>query len=352
VSWESGRSRPPSGPLHGSRCGSLAGGALTFCALACAEPSAPAHLGELERRPGAVVELARVEDERVALVTVERIVAAQQIPFDEGMRLAIFDALCAREARARDLDRVSSFEIATHLARGVLDDELERARDLGPPSADELRAFTAEHRLEVARPEVVVVVHALLRLSAEATPAEVASVQRRADALAVRLREAARPLAGSTAPNYTPRPGLTLTRLPKDPALTALEAAAREVDGSSVIFEQLAPFARDGNTVVDDTPFALDTTFTASAFGLTRRGDVTGPIRSPFGLHVIVLLDRIAGQELTEDELLRSASTSIYGARARRALDRTLAELRANTPIDLDPAVDEALGRVDVKGPQ
>jgi hypothetical protein len=328
------------------------GSALTLAALGCNEPTAPPRLGELEPGPGAEVQLARVDDERVALATVERIAKAQGISIDEALRLAIFDALCAREARARDLDRASSFEIATHLARRVLDEELQRARDQGPLTVAELRAFAAENRLEVARPEVVVVAHALLPLSSEATPAEVASVERRADAVAARMRAAASAASGSLAPNYTPRPGLSLARLPKDPALGELEAAARAVEGPSVTFEQLPPLARDGTTVVDDAITTMDSTFTAAAFGLARRGDVGGPTRSQFGFHVIVLLDRIAGQQLSDDELVRAYSETMLGARARRELERSLKDLRASTLVELDPAVDEALARVEAKGSQ
>lgn len=348
MSSDRGRSLP-SRRFPGPSFGPLLSGAF-FAALCCNEPTAPPRLGEFELGPGAEVQLARVDDEHVTLATVERIANAQGISIDEALRLAIFDALCAREARARDLDRAVSFEIATHLARRVLDEELQRARDQGSLTVAELRAFAAENRLEVARPEVVVVVHALLPLSPEATPAEVASVERRADAVAARVRAVASAASGSVAPNYTPRPGLSLARLPKDPAFAALEAAARAVEGSSVNFEQLPPLARDGNTVVDDATSAIDPTFTAAAFGLARRGDVVGPIRSPYGLHVIVLLDRIAAQELGDEELVRAYSETMLGARARQGLERSLRDLQASTPVELDPAVDEALGRVDATG--
>lgn len=353
MSFRRRRSRPDRGPFFGHVGGPLVAGALAIpIELGCGDSGTPPRVGDLGRGPGSDSQVALVDDERVALESVERIASAQQVSLDEALRRAIFDALCAREARARDLDRRSSFEIATHLARGVLDDELQRAREQGPPTAEELRAYRAEHRLEVARPEVVVVVHGLVSLSAEATPDEVASAERRASGLATRMRVAGRALAGSVAPNFTPRPGLTLARLPRDPGFDRLEAAAREGEGNDLTFEQLPPFGRDGTTWVDEASLSLDPTFSASAFGLSRRGDVAGPIRSPFGLHVIVLLDRLPGLELTDDEIVRAFSDVVYGARARSALDRTLKELRAGTTIEFDPAVDEALGRVVAKGPQ
>jgi hypothetical protein len=327
--------------------------AWLLVASGCSDPSAPPRVGELERGPGGDVALAaRVHDERVAVETVERIAEAQAIPFEQALRLATFDALCATEARARNLDRPSSFEISSHLARRVLDEELERARESGAPTAAELASFVQQNRLEVARPEVVVVVHALFPVAADASSDEVATAERRARELAARWREASREVTRSAVPNYTPRPGLTLQRLPRDPTYASLESTAREVGGTGVTFEQLAPFDRSGNVVVDEPGFSLQPTFTAAAFTLVRRGDVADSVRTPFGIHVILLLDRITGRELSDDELRRSFSEAIFGMRARTVLERTLKDLRATVPIELDTAVDEALGRVVAKGPQ
>ena len=296
--------------------------AASLCAACRGEPApppAPAP-GAAALPPGVV---ARVGGLDVAAESVARVAAAQKIPLDRAREAAVRDALLAAGARERRLDEALRAEIHAVLARRVLRQLLDDAALAGPVTDEELRAATERHWIELDRPEAFRTVHAVVRLKADAD----AATRDRARALAQAIRAAvagARDVALRTQP-----PQASSGRPPADPAAEAFQEAARAVpaDGLEVVAEPLAPVTAAGRVLVPGRQ-QLDPDFARAAAALSARGDLSPPVTSSFGVHVLLLLERIPPSLIPEDERRRLVHDEVMSDRARAAHARLLATLR------------------------
>ncbi|WP_437736714.1 peptidylprolyl isomerase [Sorangium sp. So ce1335] len=257
---------------------------------------------------------------------VARIAAAQQIPPAQARDAAVRDALFAAEARARGLDQAPEVqrEITAALARRLLHRLKEEAAGAGPVTDDELRAATERHWLDLDRPEGYRTVHAVVRLSADADEA----TREKARVLAEAIRKAvlsARDLAQRSEP---PRPA-EARQPPSDPAADAFISAAKAVpaDGLEVVAQPLPPVTAAGRALTLE-PQQFDADFARAAASLAARGDLSAPVASSFGVHVVMLLERIPAQVVAVEERRALVRDEVVTERARAAQSKLLEALR------------------------
>lgn len=314
--------------------------ALTTAAVAagaCRSRETPST-GALPPREGALRTgvVARVGEVEILAESVARIAAAQGIGAREARDLAVRDALFASEARAGWFDRgPARVAIRGALARLALRDILAEAMRAGPVTDDELRDATARRWLELDRPPGFRTVHAVVRLD------ENADGTRRERALAIAeavLRAVASVVSADPAP---PPAGAS------DPLVESFREAARTVphEGFELIVEPLPPLAADGR-VLEPGGRELDTDYARAASLLVERGEVGPPAVSRFGVHVIMLLERLPASGVPVEERRRLVRDEVVAGRARAVQNRLLEGMRQDSTID--HGVDAQLALVPV----
>lgn len=315
--------------------------ALGGCGSGKEAPPPPSASGELA--PGTV---ARVGRHAVTVPLVAHVAQAQRVPLPEARDRAVRDALLASEAEALHLDQSADVQMATRaiLARRLLQD-LAGESAKAPISDEELRAATEQHWLELDRPEGFEVVHAVIRLDPKDDEAKRAAARTLAEAMRAalaplheRLAELPRP-----APSPDPRsPG------PDDPLGEAFIKAAEAAPhvGFELRAEKLQPFAADGR-VLDPSGRGYDADFARGAATLKERGELTPVVSSPFGMHVIMLLERTPEQRVPEAERRAKLHDEILRVRARGAAEQVLAGARSRASRASD--ADALLARVGVE---
>jgi peptidyl-prolyl cis-trans isomerase C len=275
---------------------------------------------------------ARVGAEEIPVALVGRIAAAQRISPAQARDAALRDALFAAEARARGLEQAPDVqrEINAVLARRLLHHLSEEAANAGPVTDDELRVATERHWLELDRPEGYRTVHAVVRLAADADEATRARAKELVEAVRAAVASA-REVALRSAP-----PPATGPRQPPpaDPAVDAFVSAAKGVptNGLELVAEPLPPVTAAGRVLAAESQ-RFDPDFSRAAASLAARGDLSAPIPSRFGVHVIMLLERIPAQVVPVEERRRLVRDEVVTDRARAALARLLEGLRREPKV-------------------
>lgn len=281
----------------------------------------------------------------IATSTIFDIARAQRVSPADARERAVSDALFALEARRRKLDASHERELASVLARRLAADILAQAKAEGPVRAEEIDTVLEKRWWDLKRPEAFFTVHAIVMLKPDADPALV----KRAEAVAAAIREAVLPVA--EAAKKTPQPPQPASeRILVDSLTTSFIEAAKAVpkDGLEVRLEQLVPIARDKYTVVPGPRNPYEPAFVAGATALQSRGDVSPPVRSSFGLHIIALLGRYPGHELSDEELATLLAPDVYDLRARKITDELLARLHKENVVDVERNADALLSQVRI----
>lgn len=286
--------------------------------------------------------IARVGDAPVRSEEVARIAAAQSISVKEARDLAIRDALFAEEARARGVDVDPQVNAAASgvLARALVQQIAAEAEARGPVTDEELDAVTARHWTELDRPEAARVVHAVVMLPKDA-PAD-----RRASAIALAdaIRKSVSPAideAHRTSPPSAEQRGV------EDPVVAVFKKAIADVPKNNleVRVEPLAPVVLDGRTLDGQR---YDETFAKAAMDLAKRGDLSPVTETPFGFHVMLLLERVPGHSVPREERRAMVREEVMSTRARAAKDKLLEQLHHPGAVAIDRSVDAALALVPV----
>jgi predicted metal-dependent hydrolase len=290
--------------------------------------------------------VAHVGDAAISKETVLGIAKAQNISPREATELAVRDALFAQEALARRLDVLHERDLDATLAKALAASILEQVKAEGPIRDDEITQLVAGTRTLngenysylVDRPEAWVTVHAVVKIAKDADEDTVKRAKKVADA----IRDAVKPI-GARAKETIPLAG------PDHEGGQFLDVAkAVDKQGFDVAIEALPPVGADSFTVLPNGRSPFDPRFTAGAVALKQRGDLSEPVRSDFGWHVIMLLDRIPGQQLSMPELKELFEDYVYDARARKVTEPLLAELRKSNPSDIVRNSDALLALIHV----
>ncbi len=269
---------------------------------------------------------ARVGAVEIPIDLVARIAAAQRISPAQARDVAVRDALFAGGARDRGLDKQPEIqgEISAALARRLLHSLKEEAESQGPVTDEELRAATERHWIELDRPEGFRTVHAVVRLPADADDATRQRARELADAIHTAV-SSTREIALRSEPPRAPGS----RQPPTDPAADAFISAAKGVaaGGLEVVAQLLPPVSAAGRALTPE-PQHFDVDFSRAAASLVARGDLSQPVRSSFGVHVIMLLERIPAQIVAVEERRRLLRDEIVTDRARAAQSKLLEALR------------------------
>ncbi|MGK3981826.1 peptidyl-prolyl cis-trans isomerase [Sorangium sp. So ce136] len=299
--------------------------AAAACLCACAAWAAlsTAAKGALPLPPDLAARVGAID---IPVDSVARIAAAQRISPAQAADAAIRDALFAAEARGRGLEQDPEVqrEIRAVLARRLLHRLKEEAESAGPVSDDELRLATERHWLDLDRPEGYRTVHAVVRLSADADEATRAKARALADGIRAAV-VSAREVALRSEPPRAAGTGHT----PSDPAADTFISAAKGVaaEGLEVVAQPLPPVTAAGRTLTPE-PQPFDVDFSRAAASLVARGDLSAPVTSSFGVHVIMLLERIPAQVVPVEERRVLVRDEVVTERARAAQAKLLEVLR------------------------
>ena len=313
---------------------------LAFTQPACdgGQAAAPAPAPVAGLGPGVV---ARAAGLSVTAPTVGGIAAAQRVDAATARDLAVRDALFAAAALEAKVQRTPDVAFATTsiLARALLHDLQRESEAVGDVTDEELDQATKRHWFDFDRPEAFRVVHAVVRY---AEKDDAARKKKGAD-LADAIRRAV--LATRADPNAPP---VTTDAGVVDPLVTAFRTAAESVpaDGLEVAVEELPPIAADSRVVAREGGHMVPE-FANGAAALAARGDVSIPVVTNFGSHVLLLLERLPPVSVPADERRRQVREEVILSRQRIAEKALLEKLRAS--VQLDSAVDSILGSVPVE---
>ena len=294
---------------------------------------------------------ARVGEMRVSLTSVGKVAGAQQVAPAAARDLLVRDALFSAGAVDTGLDREPATALAVDaaLARALLRSLLAEAEQTGPVSDDELRDTTARHWLDLDRPESSRTVHALVRAKGKAQVPSKLLVEA-AQLLSRELAPIAREAAASSPPTAEvgrqPPEDPMVARF-KDAATAAFERVKAQVGADiELVAEGLPPVTAEGRVVTPQSG-GFDETFARVAAALRARGDLSVPTETPFGVHVILLLERLPAHVVPAEERRALLREEVISARATRLREQLLERLRAG--MEIDRSADALLALVSVE---
>jgi hypothetical protein len=212
------------------------------------------------------------------------------------------DALAAEGGVARGLDRDPTvlWQSTSALARQVPTRLLDEGAAQGPPRDDELALVSVQHAIVLRSPTL-----------------------REEDAVALAAAIHRAVLGALSGEDFKAR----------------VNAVAH--GDAKVIVEGVGPFGADG---VDSTGGSLDAGFVAAAFALRAPRETSPVVGSPFGWHVIQLVERRVAEGSPVDRA-RELGPAIVRMRARTRVDALLRARTERATIAISPAADALLAK-------
>jgi hypothetical protein len=247
---------------------------------------AVARVGDVVLRPSLIADVARARGSSAS-------VAAEEL---------VRDALAAEGGLARGLDRAPEvlWQSTSALARRVPMRLLDEAAAQGPPTDDELALVSVEHAVVLRSPTL-----------------------REEDAVRVAAAIHQAVLGALSSEDFQAR------------------ANAVAHPHAQVIVQGVGPFGADG---VDSTGGSLDAGFVAAAFALRSPRETSPVVASPFGWHVIQLVERSAAEGSPVDRM-RELGPAVVRMRARMRLDELLRARTERAIVAISPAADALMAK-------
>lgn len=325
-----------------------------IAAIGCdaSEPSTSSNGPYAELPEGAAAQVGSVT---IPATAVARVAAEQSVEPRAARERLVHDALLAAGARRGPEAERQDVQgtVRTILAQAVLRQLWQHAQRTAPSPA-ELGEWARRRWIDVDWPVGYRTVHAVAMVAEDAPASDRARARALAERWLLPAAAAARVARQELAPNREGEARFRFDRrLIVDAAAKEFIAAIRAVDGTGqkAQVERLPVVAADGRVIDYGAPPGAEFVreFTAAAAQLSRRGDLSDVVESPFGYHVILLLERLPARQLPEAERRRVLSTDVWRSRAEhqhRALRR---RLRETTAVDVVTNVDALLGLVSVE---
>lgn len=306
-----------------------------FASVACSQRSAPLSTpAPLAANAAArVAGAARLDAIDLPVDLVARVSSAREVAPRAAVDALVDDALLAQGAASTGLDADPTLAWRLTAARaGYVATRLrDDARAAGHPTDAEVARVTESHWREVALPEQVRVIHAVvLRPKPPNAPDPPAPLSPQ---VASRARAIAREIANAVGPATSD---------------ADFESRANAVahDGFDVKIERLPPFIADGRVSQQGSSDIMDETFAAAAFTLKAPGATSAVVESPFGWHVIRLLEQLPAQEIPLERRRSLFEEEIFSARARAARESLLAQASSRAPVEVSTAAEELMAAV------
>lgn len=263
---------------------------------------------------------ATVDGVPIPIELVQRVADAQRVELRTARERLIQDLVAARAAERRLLDESPAvrWRLRTLLGRATLDTLAAAARAQGPPTDSEVAELTERYWRQFDRPEAVRVIHAVVRPPKKNNAANGSD---RAKLVAKAVHDAVR--SAKNADDF--------------------EACVRSVpnDGLEVVVERLPLFARDGRMI--EGQGGMNQTFAVAAHDLVVEGDLSGIVETPFGWHVIRLLERVAASRVPLEERRAAFSEETVAKRIRTAVDARMAVRQPGSSVQIAPAAESIL---------
>lgn len=269
--------------------------------------------------PGIV---ARVGDENITAGLLTAVAKQQNLSKQAAERVVFGQALLATEARTR-FEGTGLIRVGERAAysRALLDRIREEAKAGGPAKDSELRELRDERWMDFDRPVAVRTAHAVVISKGEADDAA-------AKAAAERIAEATR---GVSDPEKFWELANAVDTSPLDKRVEGLPFMT--ADGRAVYLDSADPRRAKKQS--------FDPAFAKAANAIAEVGQQSGVVKSKFGYHVILLLERVDAQRYELSELRPLLTRDVYERRARQRLQELVDRLKARNLPELSRNVDE-----------
>jgi PPIC-type PPIASE domain len=258
----------------------------------------------------AIGEVARVGAVSLPAALVAEVARAQSVPARAALTALTDDALLAQAAASlRVIDEPAvRWASAAALARRFTFHVADEARAVGSPTDEELGT--------------VGVIHALVPRSGGSASDRARLV------LAMAIRQAV--LGSTSADDFERRAGTV-------PAT-----------GVVLRIEVVPNFGADGQMSEGGQ---IDPSFAAAAFGLSSLNPVSPVVETPFGWHILRLIDRTMPDAHSIEQRRHALAEAVVAMRARRAVDSLRRERRARTDVKVVPEAEALTATVSVNQP-
>ena len=166
-------------------------------------------------------------------------------------------------------------------------------------SEADIRKEYDDHVEELTRPENITVAHILIQLDEDADEAADKAAKEKIDAI--------------------------YDELLKDPAsFDKLAQEKSECPSGKRDNGKLPAFGKDGKIL--DESGRMDQTFTDAAFGIEKVGQITKPVKTPFGYHIIKLIEKSPEDVIPFEKLKERITDFLVAEKAQAELDKALDE--------------------------
>lgn len=278
--------------------------------------------------------VARVGGDTVEADFVVKAMKSRRGSADDVVRSLVREAVLAQHAKRSNPSRADYLARAA-LARRASELALAEARNQGEPTEAEVKEFTDRHWTELDRPKMSRASHALFTVDEKTN---LSTAQAAARGLRAWLVERQKEGKLETAEQFR--------ALASEFAAGTLKAKV----------EALQPVTEDGRVAVPGSPqkpgaerVSYVIAFAQAANALENVGDLSPPVETRFGVHVLYLEERFAPEHVPYPRRAQILLPEIIDQRAAKLQAAVLAAERKGTTIVVERAAIELMGLVSVQ---